>query len=55
MTYINGKYLGGDTETVDQFETYKEAMLMIKEYNLCYLGYDLWLSNRSTKEWRGTQ
>jgi len=53
MVYINGKYQNQETETVDEFETRKEAKEMIKEYRLAYgPGWSLWLSQRSTKDWR---
>ena len=52
MYYINIKE-NNKVETLDQFETYKEAKEMLKEYKLastyCYGAY---ISNRSTKEWR---
>ena len=49
MTYINLKSEYG-IETVDEFETYKEARAMVVEYNLGHGGH--YLSQRSTKEWR---
>lgn len=53
MTYINMKtpYQDG-VETVDQFETYKEAIEMLKEYRLSDYSAHYYLSSRSTKEWR---
>ena len=55
MYYINSKQYG-DVETVDQFETYREAREMIREYRLAYpAGYSLYLSQRSTKDWRDSQ
>ena len=56
MVYINGKYQNGETETIDQFETRKEAREMIKEYRMAYgLDYTLWLSQRATNAWRNAQ
>lgn len=53
MHYINYKYSNQtDTETIDEFETLKEAKAMIKEYRQAYSEGELWLSNRATKEWR---
>ena len=53
MIYINGKYQNQETETVDQFETRKEAKEMIKEYRIAYgPEWSLWLSQRSTNDWR---
>jgi len=40
----------GDLETVDEFETWKEAKAMIKEYLLVGPGY--YLSRRACKAWR---
>ena len=48
MTYINIKYT--TVETIDEFETYKEAKEMLTEYRLA--GMNGYLSNRSTKQWR---
>jgi len=51
--YVNGRYLRGEVETVDEFPTYREAKAMLKEYRLSYgAGWDLWLSSRATAEWR---
>ncbi len=49
MYYINIRY-NGAVETVDEFETYKEARLMLIEYRMGDSGY--YISKRSTKEWR---
>lgn len=51
MTYINMKSVYG-VETVDEYETYKEARAMIKEYRLSDSSNDYYLSSRSTREWR---
>jgi len=51
MTYINMKQ-DNTVETVDEFETYKEAKAMVKEYNLGDSYNTYYLSQRSTKEWR---
>lgn len=53
QTYINGKYQG-ETETIDEFETRKEARRMIAEYRLAYQGsgFELWLSRRPCNAWR---
>lgn len=54
MTYINIKTEDG-IETIDEFETAKEANKMIKEYYLVYqgTGYSPYMSSRCTKDWRG--
>ena len=54
MFYINGK-CDNDTETIDAFDTRKEALTMLAEYRIAYRGtpgYTLWISERATKEWR---
>ena len=53
MFYINSKCDNG-TETIDAFETRKEAETMLAEYRIAYrgTGTTLWLSQRATKEWR---
>lgn len=50
MIYIQMKY-GKDLETVDEFETRKEAKLMIIEYRLIGDAY-YYLSSRACKAWR---
>ena len=51
MLYINIKE-NGKVETLDCFETYKEAKEMLKEYNLSSSYYNTaYISSRSTKEW----
>lgn len=54
MNYINFKY-NGEVETIDQFETYKEAKETIKEYRMAYSDGEVYLSNRSTKQWRDSK
>lgn len=51
MVYINVKY-NNTVETVDEFTTRKEALKMVKEYNLSDRYSNYYISNRSTKEWR---
>jgi len=51
MIYINIKTPDG-VETVDEFETMKEAKAMIREYRLSDSYYDYYLSQRSNKAWR---
>jgi hypothetical protein len=51
MKYIqrkDGKYL----ETVDEFETAKEAKVMLKEYRLSDPSAEYYISNRCCKAWR---
>jgi len=53
MVYINFRnhYDNNCVETIDQFETLKEARVMLKEYNM--IGdYSYYISSRPTKEWR---
>ena len=52
MKYINYRY-NGEIETIDEFETYKEARAMLAEYRLAYgYGAELWISQRCTKDWK---
>ena len=52
MVYINCKTQYG-VETVDMFETRREANKMVVEYNMSDPShYYYYLSNRPTKEWR---
>jgi hypothetical protein len=51
MTYIqrkDGRYL----ETVDEFESFKEARAMVKEYRMSDPSVQYYLSSRACKEWR---
>jgi hypothetical protein len=51
MTYIqrkDGRYL----ETVDQFETRKEARAMLTEYRMSDPSAQYYLSGRACKDWR---
>jgi hypothetical protein len=53
MIYINIRE-NGKVETLDQFETYREAMAMLKEYCIASTYYyGAYLSSRCTKEWKG--
>ena len=52
MMYINIKE-DGKVETLDEFETYKEAIKMLKEYRIASsYYYGAYISRRCTKEWR---
>jgi len=56
MKYINFKLdSNSPIETIDQFETNKEARKMLKEYIIAYGCGSIWLSTRATKEWRESQ
>ncbi len=50
MIYIQFKY-DGQLETVDQFETWKEARSMLREYRMLSGGH-YYLSTRACKAWR---
>lgn len=52
MTYINIKWSNGDTETLDMFETRKEAKAMLLQYRLTAGQANAYLSTRATAEWR---
>jgi hypothetical protein len=51
MIYIQRKD-GNGLETVDHFETYKEARLMLKEYQLSDSYANYYLSSRACKHWK---
>ena len=51
MTYINIKN-NNEVETVDEFETRKEALKMVREYNTSDSYNNYYVSSRCTKEWR---
>lgn len=51
MTYIQRKG-DGYLETVDEFETRKEAREMLKEYRLSDPSAEYYISSRACKEWR---
>ena len=48
MRYINIKSNYG-IETIDEFETRKEARLMLIEYLMIYS--NVWISQRCTRDW----
>jgi len=50
MRYIQRKD-GKELETVDQFETFKEAKAMIKEYRLSDPAGIYYISQRACKGW----
>lgn len=51
MTYLNIKK-HGEVETFDEFDNYKEAREMLKEYRLNSWYSEAYLSSRSTSTWR---
>jgi hypothetical protein len=52
MIYMNIKE-NGQAETLDSFETLREARTMLKEYRIASNYYSTaYLSQRSTKDWR---
>lgn len=50
MTYIQRKDNG--LETVDEFETYKEAREMVIEYRMSDYSASFYLSSRACKNWK---
>ena len=53
MTYIIGKFENAPVETIDAFDTHREALKMLTEYQLSFgRGWSLWVSTRPTKDWR---
>lgn len=52
MPYINTiDNYSRETETIDE-GTWKECKEWIKEYRLAFKSSNLWISQRSTKDWR---
>ena len=51
MVYINQKQFGY-TETVDEFDTPKEAREALREYQMAFHGGGMYISSRATKWWR---
>jgi len=49
--FVNTK-AGGAVETVDSFETRREAREMLREYQMSAPGMGYYLSTRATKDWR---
>ena len=52
MKYIQRKDFYGNFETVDQFESHKEAKSMLKEYRLSDQSAYYYISRRSYKDWQ---
>ncbi len=51
MTYINMNTSAG-VETIDEFESAKEARKMLREYQLAFHSCPVYLSQRCTQDWR---
>jgi hypothetical protein len=51
MTYIQRKD-GRDLETVDEFESYREALKMLAEYRMADPSAEYYLSRRPCNGWR---
>ena len=54
MAYIQRKY-AKKVETVDQFETWREATKMVREYRLSDPSAEYYISTRPCKAWRNGQ
>lgn len=53
MRYINTRYRGGPVETIDQFDTYREAAENAREYRMAFgPDFKIWVSRRATRDWR---
>ena len=50
MVYVNMKY-NGETETVDEFETRKEAREMCGEYRMSDPSSYYYISQRACRDW----
>ncbi len=48
-------YWSNHTETIDECETRKEALYLVGEYRLAMPDHRVWVSQRSTKDWRNKQ
>lgn len=51
MKYIQRK-TGRELETVDEFETLKEARAMLKEYKMADTSAEYYISRRACKGWK---
>ena len=51
-TFINIKNPDGTRETVDEFETTKEARQMLTEYQLAFRGLEVYTSTRCCANWK---
>lgn len=51
MVYVQRKD-GKDLETVDEFETWKEARETVKEYRISDTSAEYYLSSRPCKAWK---
>lgn len=49
--YINQKE-NGEVETVDEFDTMREATEMLKEYQMAFHYCDIYISSRCTRWWK---
>lgn len=52
MRYIQRKDENG-LETVDEFETYKEARAMLAEYRMADTSANYYISTRACRAWKG--
>ena len=52
MKYIQRKDSYGNTETVDEFESRKEAIKMLKEYRLSDKSAYFYVSQKPCKDWQ---
>lgn len=53
MTYVQREG-DGHLETVDEFDTFKEASAMLKEYRMSDPSAHYYLSSRACKAWKET-
>lgn len=54
MVYVQRKD-SQQLETVDEFETWKEARKMVAEYRLSDLSADYYLSSRACRDWNKSE
>ena len=55
MAYYIQRKDGRDLETIDEFETRKEARAMVKEYRLSDPSADYYISTRCCKAWKDAE
>lgn len=52
MAYYIQRKDGKDLETVDEFETFKDAKAMVNEYRMSDKSAEYYISSRACKAWR---
>jgi hypothetical protein len=55
MQFIQRRDEQRSLETVDEFETRREAVAMLKEYQMCDPTARYYISSRSCRDWRDSE